>query len=55
MAKVNESVWLNAKPADVWPYLVEPENLMQWLTEMHRVVWLDGGPIGIGSRYYVNK
>lgn len=55
MAQVKESVWLNARPEEVWPFLVEPDKLTQWLTEMHRVEWLDEGPIGIGSRYYVDK
>ena len=55
MVKINESVWLNAKPEEVWPYLVEPEKMLQWLTEMHKSEWLDEGPIGVGSRYYVDK
>jgi uncharacterized protein YndB with AHSA1/START domain len=55
MAKIEESVWLNARPAEVWPYLVEPEKLMQWLTEMHTFEWLGEGPIGVGSRYHVDK
>jgi len=55
MAEVKGSVWLNVKPEEVWPYLVEPEKLMQWLTEMHAFEWLDEGPIGVGSRYYVDK
>lgn len=55
MAKIEESVWLNAKPEEVWPYLVEPEKLLHWLTEMHKFEWLDEGPIGVGGRYYVDK
>ena len=55
MATVNESVWLNAKPEEVWPYLVEPDRLLQWLTEMRKFEWIDEGPIGVRSRYYVDK
>jgi len=55
MAKINQSVWLNAKPEEVWPYIVEPEKLLQWLTEMHKFELLDEGPIGVGSRYRVDK
>jgi uncharacterized protein YndB with AHSA1/START domain len=55
MAEVRGSVWLDASPESVWPYLVEPDKLIQWLTEMRHVEWLDEGPIGVGSRYYVNK
>jgi len=31
MARINESVWLDAKPEEVWPYIVEPKKLMQSL------------------------
>jgi len=55
MANVEESVWLNARPEDVWPFLVEPDKLVLWLTEMHRYEWLDQGPIGVGTRYAVEK
>ena len=55
MAKVRGSVWLKARPEEVWPFLVEPDKLTQWLTEMHHVEWLDEGPIGLGSRYNVDK
>jgi hypothetical protein len=55
MAEVSGSVWLDTMPKCAWPYLVEPEKLLQWLTEMRHVEWLDEGPISIGSRYYVNK
>lgn len=55
MAELNESVWINAKPEDVWPFLVEPEKLLQWLTEMQTFEWTEEGPLGTGSRYYVMK
>ena len=44
MAKVEESVWLNAKPEEVWPFIVEPEKKRQWLTEIHKQEWIDEGP-----------
>jgi uncharacterized protein YndB with AHSA1/START domain len=55
MAEIEASVWLDAKPEEVWPYIVEPEKLTQWLTEMHHVEWLNEGPIHVGSRYVVDK
>lgn len=55
MAKINESVWLNAKPEEVWPYMVEPDKKLQWLTEMHEQEWLDEGPVGVGTRFCVQK
>ena len=48
-------MWLNAKPEEVWPFLVEPEKKRQWLTELHEQEWLDEGPVGIGMRFYVEK
>lgn len=55
MAKINESVWLNAKPEEVWPYIVEPDKKLRWLTEIHEQEWLDEGPVGVGTRFYVQK
>jgi len=55
MATVNESVWLDAKPEDVWPFIVEPEKKLQWLTEIHRQEWLDEGPADVGTCFYVEK
>ena len=55
MARVKECVWLNAKPEDVWPFIVEPEKKLQWLTEIHEQEWLDEGPAGVGTRFYVEK
>lgn len=55
MAHIDESIYLPAGPEKVWPFLVEPEKLLQWLTEMHHFEWLDPSPVGVGSRYYVDK
>ena len=55
MARINESVWLSARPEDVWPFIVEHEKKLQWLTEMHKQEWLDEGPAGVGTRFYVEK
>jgi hypothetical protein len=55
VAHIDGSIHLQANPEKVWPFLVEPEKLLQWLTEMHRFEWLDQGPIGVGSHYYVDK
>jgi uncharacterized protein YndB with AHSA1/START domain len=48
-------VWLNAKPEEVWPYIVEPDKKLQWLTEIREQEWLDEGPVGVGTRFYVQK
>jgi len=55
MAKVNESVWLNARPEEVWPFIVEPERLMQWRTDIRRFEILDEEPAGVGTRFYIEK
>ena len=48
-------MWLNAKPEEVWPYIVEPDKKLQWLTEIHEQEWLDEGPVSAGTRFYVQK
>ena len=55
MAKIEVSVWLNAKPEDVWPFIVEPEKKLQWLTEFHEQGWIDEGPVGVGTHFYAQK
>lgn len=55
MAHIDESIHLSADPETVWPFLVEPTKLLQWLTEMHKFEWLEQGSLGVGSRYYVDK
>lgn len=55
MTKVNESVWLNARPEEVWPFIVELERLMQWRTDIRRFEMLDEGPGGVGKRFYIEK
>jgi len=47
MAKIEESVWLNAKPEEVWPYIAESEKKLQWLTELHEQEWLDEGGLSV--------
>ncbi|MGD2148338.1 MAG: SRPBCC family protein [Anaerolineae bacterium] len=55
MIGICESAWLKARPERVWPFIVEPEEHMHWLTEMHSVEWLDDGPIRVGRRYHVDR
>jgi hypothetical protein len=55
VAKIKESIWLDAEPGQVWPFLVEPRKKLQWLTEIHGQEWIDEEPAGVGTRFYVQK
>jgi len=37
-------------PADVFPWLIEPDKVRQWMTGLEVYQPLDTGPITIGSR-----
>ena len=37
-------------PADVFPWLIEPDKVRQWMTGLEVYQPLDTGPIGLGSR-----
>ena len=37
-------------PAEVFPWLIEPEKVRQWMTGLEVYQPLDPGPLGVGSR-----
>ena len=42
---------ITAPAAAVWPWLVEPERMVQWLEGLDGVAVETAGPLGVGSRY----
>ncbi|HZB75685.1 MAG TPA: SRPBCC family protein [Solirubrobacteraceae bacterium] len=37
-------------PAEVFPWLIEPDKVRQWMTGLERYEPLDSGPLTVGSR-----
>lgn len=48
---VSMSVDIDAPPAAVWPYLVEPELTKQWFTALKEFTWTSE-PGGVGSTFH---
>ncbi len=52
MAKLHESVNIDAPPSRVWAVVAEDvKNVPKWATNLDRVEQLDDGPPGKGTRY----
>ena len=50
MASFRYSVEIPRAPGDVFPWLIEPDKVRQWMTGLEVYQPLDTGPITIGSR-----
>lgn len=51
MAETHLHADIPAPAAAVWPWLVEPERMVQWLEGLDGVAVETAGPLGVGSRY----
>jgi uncharacterized protein YndB with AHSA1/START domain len=50
MATYDASIEIDATPADIFPFLVEPERLKRWVGGFVEARPLTDGPVGPGSR-----
>jgi len=55
MATVKETVLLKATPDKVWSFVIEPEKLMQWRTDIKKFEMIDKGKPEAGKRFYIEK
>ncbi len=55
MATVKETVRLNTTPDKVWLFVIEPEKLMQWRTDIKKFEMIDKGHPEVGKRFYIEK
>jgi len=55
MTTVKETVILNATPDKVWLFVIEPEKLMQWRTDIKKFGMLDKGQPEVGQRFSIEK
>jgi len=55
MATVKESVLLNATPNKVWLFVIEPEKLIQWRTDIKKFEMIDKGRPEVGKRFSIEK
>jgi len=55
MATVKETVLLNTTADKVWHFVIEPEKLMQWRTDIKKFGMIDKGHLEVGKRFYIEK
>ena len=53
MYKLDHSVFINRSPQEVFDYLADPANTVQWQSGTESAEWISDGPPGIGSVYKV--
>jgi len=48
MSHVTASTWIDAAPADVWKFIMDPHSLGEWVTIHRKLLHADGGPPRVG-------
>ena len=55
MATVKEAVTLNATPDKVWLFVIEPEKMVQWRTDIKKFEMIDERHPEVGKRFSIEK
>ena len=53
--QVRQSVEIAAPPERIWPFLVEPDNVLKWYPTLRRFEYEDPGRRGQGARVYAEE
>jgi uncharacterized protein YndB with AHSA1/START domain len=53
--KAQGSIVINAPPEKVWPYLVEPEKVLQWSVTYKKYEYVGDQHSGVGTKIYVEE
>jgi uncharacterized protein YndB with AHSA1/START domain len=53
--KAQGSIIMHAAPEKVWPYLVEPEKVLQWCSTYRKFEYAGDQHSGVGSRIYLEE
>jgi uncharacterized protein YndB with AHSA1/START domain len=53
--EVYESVEIAAPPGKIWPFLVEPDNILKWCITFRRFEYKGEQHAGPGTRFYVEE
>jgi len=55
MATVKEITLLKITPDNAWSFVIEPEKLIQWRTDIRKFEMIDKGHPEVGKRFYLQK
>ena len=53
--EVHKSIDINAPPAKIWPFFVEPEKVLQWYSTFKRFEYTSDQRSGLGTPIYVEE
>ncbi len=53
--RVQQSIEIAAPPAKVWPFLIEPEKVLLWLTTFKRFEYTGPQRSGVGTPLYIEE
>jgi carbon monoxide dehydrogenase subunit G len=51
MYKIEESIYINRSPQEVFDYVTNPTNNVQWMSGTESAAWATSGSPGVGSTY----
>ncbi len=49
--EINRSIVIKATPEKIWPFLVEPERILQWCFTLQNFEYTDQSSHGVGSSF----
>ena len=55
MATVKEMALVNTTPDNAWSFIIEPEKLIRWRTDIRKFEMIDKGHPEVGKRFYIQK
>jgi uncharacterized protein YndB with AHSA1/START domain len=53
--KVNKSIEIQAPPEKIWPFLVEPDKILQWCTTFIKFEYTSEQHSGVGTTFYLEE
>ena len=53
--KAEGSIVINAAPEKTWPYLVEPEKVLQWSSTYQKFEYIGDQHSGVGTKIYIEE
>jgi uncharacterized protein YndB with AHSA1/START domain len=53
--KVQKSIEIAAPPAKIWPFMVEPEKILQWIITFQKFEYTAEKCSGVGTPFYVEE
>ena len=53
--EVQKSIVITASPEDVWPFMVQPEMILQWYSTFQKFEYTGEQRSGVGTTFYLEE